>query len=289
MKSLYNHIQESLLSDIDTQLDKGGKEADAIAAVEDCKEWFTRHKNDSRFNFGKTPVYNDKTGMIDIPGAVLRINQYDAAIFPKNVKLGEVNKLVITEQKGFDACKSNLPYKCKYFNCDNFILKDFEITAEVADLAGAEIVNTTLNIPETRSGLTQNYFTITLGHSTDIEQLKINGHDGIIINFDDTPVAETVIKKCKAYVNKLKRSGELRSAQDVNDAILKVIDDELSLSTIDKNWKGVMRIVFKDRGQNFTMGNGIMVVPRLIKSGDLCIQRASNKTQWSVQQRIIKV
>ena len=289
MKSLYNHIQESLLSDIDTQLDKGSKEADLIAAVEECKTWFERHRTDSRFNFGKTPVYNDKTGMVDIPGAVLRINQYDAAIFPKNVKLGEVDKLVITEQKGFNACKSNLPYKCKYFNCDSFVLKDFEITTEVADLASTEIVNTILNIPETRSGLTQNYFTITLGHRTDVEQLKINGHDGIIINFDTTTVAETIIKKCKVYVNKLKRAGELRSAQDVNDAILKVIDDELSLSTIDKNWKGVMRIVFKDRGQNFTMGNGIMIVPRLIKPGDLCIQRAPHETQWSVQQRIIKV
>ena len=40
MKSLYKHIHKSLLSDIDTQLDNGGKEADAIASVEDCKEWF---------------------------------------------------------------------------------------------------------------------------------------------------------------------------------------------------------------------------------------------------------
>jgi hypothetical protein len=128
-----------------------------------------------------------------------------------------------------------------------------------------------------------------LGHRTDVEQLKINGHNGIIISFNGTPVAETVIKKCKAYVNKLKRAGELRSAQDVNDAILKVIDNELSLSTIDKNWKGVMRIVFKDRGNNFSLYNGIPVVPRLIQSGDLCIQRAPHETQWSVQQRIINV
>lgn len=49
MKSLYNHIHESLLSDIDTQLDKSEKIADAIAAVEDCKKWFERHKNDNRF------------------------------------------------------------------------------------------------------------------------------------------------------------------------------------------------------------------------------------------------
>ena len=283
MKALY----ESILDDIETNIDKGGKIADAIAALEDCKEWFARHKNDNRFE--RTPVYNDKTGMIDIPDAILRIDHYDAEIFPKNVKLGEVESLVIADQKGFNACKSNLPYKCRYFNCGRFVLKNFEITTEVADLASTEIVNTTLNIPETRSGLIQNYFPIALGHRTDIEQLKINGHGGIIINFDDTPVAETVIKKCKAYVNKLKRSGELKSVQDVNDAILKVIDDELSLSTIDKNWKGIMRIVFKDRGLNFTMGNGIMVVPRLIVSGDLCIQRAPNETQWSVQQRIIKI
>lgn len=285
MKTLY----ESILSDIDTQLDKGGKMADAIASVEDCKKWFARHENDNRFNAGRTPVYNDKTGMVDIPGAVLRINQYDAEIFPKNVKLGEVESLYIADQKGFNACKSNLPSKCVYFNCGSFVLKNFEITTEVADLANAEIVNTTLNIPERRSGLIRNHFPIALGHRTDIEQLKINGHSGIIISFDDTPVAETIIKKCKTYVNKLKRAGELKSAQDVNDAILKVIDDELSLSTIDKNWKGIMRIVFKDRGQNFTMGNGIMIVPDLIKPGDLCIQRAPRETHWSVQQRIIKV
>jgi hypothetical protein len=283
MKTLY----ESLLSDIDTQLDKGGKMADAIASVEDCKEWFARHKNDNRFE--RTPVYNDKTGMVDIPNAIVRIDQYDAEIFPKNVKLGEVESLIIADQKGFNACKSNLPYKCKYFNCGRFVLKNFEITTEVADLANTEIVNTTLNIPDTRSGLMGNHFPIALGHRTDVEQLKINGHGGIIVNFDDTPVATTIIKKCKAYVNKLKRSGELRSAQAVNDAILKVIDDELSLSTIDKNWKGIMRIVFKDRGQNFTMGNGIMIVPRLLVSGDLCIQRAPNEKQWSVQQRIINI
>ena len=287
MKSLYKHIHESLLSDIDTQMDNGGKEADAIAALEDCKEWFARHKNDNRFE--RIPVYNDKTGMVDIPNAIVRIDQRDAEIFPKNVKLGEVDSLVIADQKGFDTCKSNLPYKCKYLRCGRFVLKNFEITTEVADLANTEIVNTTLNIPETRGGLMHNFFPIALGHRTDIEQLKINGHGGIIINFDDTPVTETVIKKCKSYVNKLKRSGELKGVQDVNDAILKVIDDELSLSTIDKNWKGIMRIVFKDRGQNFTMGNGVMIVPRLIVSGDLCIQRAPNETQWSVQQRIIKV
>lgn len=135
MKSLYKHIQEGLLADIDTQLDKGGKLADAIASVEDCKEWFARHKNDSRFNDGKTPVYNDKTGMVDIHGAVLRIGQYDAEIFPKNIKLGEVESLFIADQKGFNACKSNLPSKCMYFNCGSFVLKNFEITTEVADLA----------------------------------------------------------------------------------------------------------------------------------------------------------
>lgn len=287
MKSLYKHIHKSLLSDIDTQLDNGGKEADAIASVEDCKEWFARHKNDNRFE--RTPVYNHKTGMVDIPNAIVRIDQHDAEIFPKNVKLGEVESLVIADQKGFNACKSNLPYKCKYFSCGRFVLKNFEITTEVADLANTEIINTTLNIPESRSGLMHNFFPIALGYRTDVEQLKINGHGGIIVSFDDTPVAETVIKKCKAYVNKLKRTGELKSVQDVNDAILKVVDDELSLSTIDKNWKGIMRIVFKDRGQNFTMGNGIMIVPRLLVSGDLCIQRAPNEKQWSVQQRIIKV
>ena len=279
MRTLY----ESLLDDIETTMD-GGK---TFVALEDCKKWFAHHKNDNRFE--RTPVYNDATGMIDIPGAVLRIDQFDAENFPKNVKLGEVESLVIADQKGFNACKSNLPSKCKYFNCGRFVLKDFEITTEVADLSNTEIVNTTLNIPETRGGLMHNYFPISLGYRTDVEQLKINGHGGIIVNFDDTPVAETIIKKCKTYVNKLKRAGELKNTQDVNDAILKVIDDELSLSTIDKNWKGIMRIVFKDRGQNFTMGKGILVVPRLIKSGDLCIQRAPHETQWSVQQRIIKV
>lgn len=276
-------LKESLLDNIETSMAKGN----ILAAVEDCKKWFAFHKNDNRFE--RTPVYNDATGMIDIPSAVLRIDQFDAENFPKNVKLGEVESLVIADQKGFNACKSNLPSKCKYFKCGRFVLKDFEITTEVADLSNTEIVNTTLNIPETRSGLMHNYFPISLGYRTDVQQLKINGHGGIIVNFDDTPVAETIIKKCKVYINKLKRVGELKSAQDVNNAILKVIDDELSLSTIDKNWKGIMRIVFKDRGQNFTMGNGIMVVPRLIKPGDLCIQRAPNETQWSVQQRIIKV
>lgn len=276
-------LKESLLADIEASMAKGN----TLIAVEDCKKWLEYHKDDNRFE--RIPVYNDNTGMIDIPNAILKIGRYDAENFPKNVKLGEVESLVITDQKGFNACKSNLPYKCKYFRCGSFVLKDFEITTEVADLANTEIVNITLNIPKTRTGLMRNHFPIALGHRTDVEQLKINGHGGIIVSFDDTPIAETIIKKSKAYVNKLKRTGELRSAQDVKDAILKVIDNELSLSTIDKNWKGIMRIVFKDRGQNFTMGNGILIVPDLIKPGDLCIQRAPNETQWSVQQRIIKV
>ena len=38
MKSLYNYIQESLLSDIDTQLDKGSKEAESIEMLESFKK-----------------------------------------------------------------------------------------------------------------------------------------------------------------------------------------------------------------------------------------------------------
>lgn len=290
MKSLYNHIQESLLSDIDTQLDKGSKEAESIEMLESFKKWLTSQK-DWRYLPGYipgNPRYNYDTRRIDIDMDI-RLNEKSYTI-PKNVKIGEVvNFNILHNQFIYNECKSQLPTKCNYFCAFDVNLRDFEITCESADLSKSELVNVTLNIPETRSGLRQNYFPIMLGHYTDVEQLKINGHGGVIVSFDDTPVAETVIKKCKSYINKLKRAGELKSAQDVNDAILKVIDNELSLSTIDKNWKGIMRIVFNDRGQNFTMGNGIMVVPRLIKSGDLCIQRAPNETQWSVQQRIIKV
>ena len=290
MKSLYNHIQESLLSDFDTQLYKGSKEAESIEMLGSFKKWLTSQK-DWTFEPGHipgNPHYNYDTKRIDIDMDIKKSNKSYA--IPKNVKIGEVvNFNIFNNQSIYNECKSQLPIKCNFFSAFGVNLRDFEITCESASLSKSELVNVTLNIPETRSGLRQNYFPIRLGHRTDVEQLKINGHGGIIVNFDDTPVAETVIKKCKAYVNKLKRKGELKSAQDVNDAILKVIDDELSLSTIDKNWKGIMRIVFKDRGQNFTMGNGIMVVPRLIKSGDLCIQRAPHETQWSVQQRIIKV
>jgi hypothetical protein len=289
MKSLYNHIQEGLLADIDTQLDKGSKEAEGIEMLESFKKWLTSQKT-WRFEPGYipgNPHYNYNTKRIDIDADFI-LNDVSGVI-PKNVKIGEVASFSIYNQRIFNECKSQLPTKCNFFSAFNVNLRDFEITCEYVNLAKAELVNVILNIPETRSGLRQNYFPIRLGHRADVEELKINGHGGIIIDFNDTPVAETVIKKCKAYVNKLKRSGELKSAQDVNDAILKVIDDELSLSTIDKNWKGIMRIVFKDSARNFTMGNGIMVVSRLIKPGDLCIQRAPNETQWSVQQRIIKV
>lgn len=289
MKTLYKHIYESLLSDIDTQLDKGEKLADAIVSVEEFKEWLTSQK-DWRFEPGYipgNPHYNPDTKRIDIDIDIILNNK--STVIPKNIKIGEVAGFSIFNQHIYDECKSQLPIKCNYFSAPGVNLRDFEITCESAGLSKTEIVNTTLNIPEVRSELRQNYFPIALSHRTDVEQLKINGHGGIIVSFDDTPVAETIIKKCKAYINKLKRSGELKNAQDVNEAILKVIDNELSLSTIDKNWKGIMRIVFKDRGQNFTMGNGIIVVPRLIRPGDLCIQRAPHETQWSVQQRIINV
>lgn len=278
-------LKESLLADVETSMAIG----DTLADVEDFKEWLTSQKN-WIFKPGYIPGnlhYNHDTKRIDINIDITLDNK--STVIPKNVKIGEVGSLYIYDQHIYDECKSQLPIKCNYLRARGIKLQDFEITCEYVDFAGAKLNNVTLNIPEIRSGLRQNYFPISLGNITDVEQLKINGHSGIIVNFDDTPVAETIIKKCKAYVNKLKRAGELRSAQDVNDAILKVIDDELSLSTIDKNWKGIMRIVFKDRGQNFTTGNGIMVVPRLIKSGDLCIQRAPHEKQWSVQQRIINV
>lgn len=281
MKTLY----ESLLDDIETTM-AGGK---ILVALEDFKKWLTSQKDwayEPGFIPGN-PRYNDDTQRIDID-MDLKLNMNSNKL-PKSVNLGEIKNFNICNQRLFNDCKSQLPIKCNYFVAHSITLKDYEITCNEAYLSKADIVNTTLNIPESRNGLRQNYFTITLGHRTDVEQLKINGHAGVIVTFDDTPVADTVIKKCKAYVNKLKRKGELRSAQDVNDAILKAIDDELSLSTIDKNWKGVMRIVFKDRGNNFTMGNGVMIVPRLIKPGDLCIQRPPHETQWSVQQRIINV
>lgn len=278
-------LKESLLADIETSMSIG----DTLADVEEFKEWLTSQK-DWRFKPGYIPGnlhYNHDTKRIDIDIDITLNN--NSTVIPKNVKIGEVASLYIHNQHIYDKCKSQLPIKCNYLSVRDVKLRDFEITCECVNFAGAELNNVTLNIPETRSGLRQNYFPISLGNLTDVEQLKINGHGGIIVDFDDTPVAEAVIKKCKTYVNKLKRKGELRSAQDVNDAILKVIDDELSLSTIDKNWKGVMRIVFKDRGNNFTTGNGIMIVPRLIRPGDLCIQRPPHETQWSVQQRIINV
>ena len=59
----------------------------------------------------RTPVYNDKTGMVDIPNAiVLRIINMMQKFFQK-VGLGEVESLIIADQKGFNACKSNLPSK----------------------------------------------------------------------------------------------------------------------------------------------------------------------------------
>lgn len=278
-------LRESLLDDIETTMADGK----IMVALEDFKKWLTSQK-DWNFEPGfipGNPRYNYDTQRIDIDMDI-KINMNSNAL-PKSVKLGEVANFNICNQQLFNNCKSQLPIKCNYFVAHGITLRDYEITCFEAYLSKADIVNTTLNIPESRRGLRQNYFSITLGHRTDVEQLKINGHGGVIVTFDDTPVADTIIKKCKAYVNKLKRAGELKNAQDVNNAILKVIDDELSLSTIDKNWKGVMRIVFKDRGQNFTMGNGVMIVPRLIKPGDLCIQRPPHETQWSVQQRIIKV
>jgi hypothetical protein len=283
MRTLY----ESLLDDIETTMADGK----IFIAVEEFKEWLTSQK-DWRFGPGHIPDYlnlhyNPDTKRIDIYTDIT-IND-KSTVIPKNVKIGEVASLYLYNQHIYDTCKSQLPTKCNYFNARDIKLRDFEITCEYVNLARAELTNVTLNIPEHRSGLRQNYFPISLWERTDVEQVKINGHNGIIVDFDDTPLAETIIKKCKAYVNKLKRAGELRSAQDVNDAILKVIDDELSLSTIDKNWKGVMRIVFRDRGNNFTTGNSIMNVPRLIKPGDLCIQRPPHETQWSVQQRIINV
>lgn len=283
-------LYESILSDMENTLVHGDKEAERIEMMKSFQNWLTSQKTWT-FSPGYipgNPHYNYDTDRIDIDMDITINNKSDA--IPKNVKIGEVAGFYIfNNQHIYNECKSQLPIKCNYFKASGINLRDFEITCEYVDLSNAEMVNVTLNVPEVRSGLRQNYFPILLGHRTDIEQLKINGHNGIIINFDDTPVATTVIKKCKAYVNKLKRAGELRSAQDVDNAILKAIDNELSLSTIDKNWKGVMRIVFKDRGQNFSMGNGIMIVPRLIKSGDLCIQRAPHETQWTVQQRIINV
>ena len=294
MKTLYesilddNVIKESILSDMENTLVRGDKDAESFEMLESFKDWLTSQKT-WRFEPGfipGNPRYNHNTKRIDIDIDITLSNRSDS--IPKNVKIGEMANFNIYNQRIFNECKSQLPIKCNFFGAYGINLRDFEITCECVDLSRSELVNVTLNIPEIRTGLRQNYFPIKLGHRTDVEQLKINGHNGIIISFNDTPVAETVIKKCKAYVNKLKRAGELRSAQDVDNAILKAIDNELSLSTIDKNWKGVMRIVFKDRGNNF-MYNGITVVPRLIKSGDLCIQRAPHETQWSVQQRIINV
>lgn len=289
MRSLKDILMEGILDDMENTLERGDKDAESFEMLESFKKWLTSQNN---WDFAPgyipgNPRYNHDTKRIDIDLDMTLNNKSNP--IPKNVKIGEVANFNIFNQRIFNECKSQLPIKCNFFSAHNINLRDFEITCECADLSRAELVNVTLNIPMVRSGLRQNYFPIRLGYRADVEQLKINGHNGIIIDFDNTHVAETIIKKCKAYINKLKRTGELSSAQDVDDAILKVIDNELSLSTIDKNWKGIMRIVFKDRGDNFSRFNGVMVVPRLLMPGDLCIQRAPHETQWSVQQRIIKV
>lgn len=284
MKHLQDIVLESLLDVEDNE-----EKMDDIVAKKVLIDWL-----------GHTPGVRKTIGeWISITGDRLNYQGSvnigeETKLLPEFVKLGEVTTLNISDnQKFFDKCKKQLPYKVNQLYVGGIDVKDFEIETLNATFYRdvKSIKNVTLNIPATRPGLTRNIFYIIFQvKKRDIEGLKINGTNNIIVTCVDCEIGNFVVNQVKYELSSYKRkNGMFETRAELNAFIMDILYKHLPMDHIDKYWNGVKRIVFKDRDGRFSNGVGLgYITDDVLKSGDFMIER-NNRGEWVPYQRMFKI
>lgn len=282
------HLQDIVLEGL---LDVEGNEEkmDDMVAKEVLADWLG-HSPGVRKTIGDwISIDGDK---LNYQGSV-NIGE-ETKLLPEFVKLGEVTTLNISDnQKFFDKCKKQLPYKVNQLYVGGIDIKDFEIDTLSATFYRdvKSIKNVKLNIPATRPGLTRNIFYIRFHvKKRDIEGLEINGTNNIIVTCVDCEIGNFAVNQVKYEVSSYKRkNGMFETRAELNAFIMDILYKHLPMDHIDKHWNGVKRIVFKDRDGRFSNGVGLgYIVDDVLKSGDFMIER-NNKGEWVPYQKMFKI
>jgi hypothetical protein len=284
MKHLQDIIQEGLLDIEDNE-----KSMDSVVAKELLVDWLTYRPEYRGFIEKEVSVEGDR---LNYQGSV-NIGE-ETKPLPKIVQLGKVVTLNINaNQKVFDKCKKQLPYKANQMYVGGIDVKNFEIETFNATFYRdvKSIKNVILNIPATRPGLTLNKFFIRFHvKKRDIVGLKINGVNNIVVECDDCEIGEFIVNQVRYEVSTYKRkNGMFETREELNAFIMDILYKHLPMDHIDKHWNGVKRIVFKDRDGRFSNGVGLgYVVDDVLKSGDFMIEK-NNKGEWVPYQKMFKV
>ena len=280
MKTLY----ESIL-DVEDNMRK----LDDVALKQAFLDWLTYNPEVKKIIEREVTVNGDK---LNYPGSV-NIGK-ETELLPEFVKLGEITTLNLADnQKFFDKCKKQLPYKVNQLYVGNIDIKDFEIDTLSATFYRdvKSVKNVKLNIAATRPGLTRNIFYIRFHvKKRDIEGLEINGTNNIIVSCVDCEIGDFIVNQVKYEVSSHKRkNGMFETRAELNAFIMDILYKHLPMNHIDKYWNGVKRIVFKDRDGRFSNGVGLgYVVDNVLKSGDFIIEK-NNKGEWVPYQKMFKI
>lgn len=282
------HLQDIVLEGL---LDVEGNEEkmDSIAAKELFIDWLAYIPEVKKIASREVTVNG---GKLNYPGSVNV--DVETELLPKIVQLGEVTTLSLAaNQKFFDTCKKQLPYKVNQLYVGGIDIKDFEIETFSATFYRdvKSIKNVKLNIPAARPGLTRNIFYIRFQvKKRDIEGLEINGTNNIIVTCVGCEIGDFVVNQIKYEVSAYKRkNGMFETRAELNAFIMDILYKHLPMDHIDKYWNGVKRIVFKDRDGRFSNGVGLgYVVDDVLKSGDFMIER-NNKGEWVPYQKMFKI
>lgn len=282
------HLQDIVLEGLlDVESNEEGM--DDMVAKEIFVDWLAYAPGVKKIIEREVIVNGDKLnypGSINIGG--------ETKMLPEFVKLGEVTTLTISDnQKFFDKCKKQLPYKVNQLYVGGIDIKDFEIDTLNATFHRdvKSIKNVKLNIPATRPGLTRNIFFIRFHvKKRDIEGLEINGTNNIIVSCIGCEIGDFVVNQVKYEVSSYKKkNGMFETRAELNAFIMGILYKHLPMDHIDKYWNGVKRIVFKDRDGRSSNGVGLgYIVDDVLKSGDFMIER-NNRGEWVPYQKMFKI
>lgn len=273
MKTLY----ESLL-DVEDNISK----SDDIVLKQAFLDWLPISDSMKKYAKQKIEISDNK---IEYEGLVSIDNH--TKLLPEFIKIDWVRTLSIYDnQQFFDSCKSQLPSRVRSLTISGIDIQDFEIETFNADFYKGSIKNVTLTIPE----LTGNVFYINFQTTKrNIEGLKINGVNNIIVNSTDCEIGDFMVNQIKYEVSTYKRkNGSFKSRLELDKFIMEMIYKYLPMDHIDKYWKGVRRIIFKDKSGGLRNGVGLgFARDSYLKPGDFMIERING--EWRPFQKMFKM
>lgn len=276
MKSLL----ESLLDDIEDIQTKINPELKLKSFI----DWLNKYKEDG-FKANNYVELN-KDGLIDVNSTSIRLTK-DVKPMPAGIDIGTIDRLYILSQDPL-----------KWFPKPNLI-KDLVIEGDLDNQEfnvldclvrkSSNVKKLKLNIPETKPGLQLNIFTLDffhLKHVKDFEEIKINGIQNIIVNLDGADVVKPMIKQIQKEYKKWIEDNPNYHPNDSYEFIINIVKQHIPLDYIDKHWKGITRIVFKDKA-GMLRHSLISRDERGLYSGDFYIQKNHNG-EWLPCHKLIK-